>query len=189
MRKLLCSAALTSIMLLPTQLFAADYKIDTEGAHAAINFKVSHLGFSFIQGRFNTFEGTFSFDPNKMEASKVEVTVDTLSLDSNHAERDKHLKGDRFIDAGKYSNAKFVSTKITPINDKEFTITGDLTLHGTTKQIDIDADLIGAGKDPWGGNRAGFQGTTRLELADFGIPVVGASSYVLMDFQIEGVSQ
>jgi len=189
MKKLLCSAALTTIMLLPTQLFAADYKIDTDDAHASISFKVSHLGYSFIQGRFNTFAGTFSFDPSDIAASKVEVTIDTRSLDSNQAERDKHLKGDRFINANKFSNAKFVSTIVTPINDKEFTISGNLTLHGVTKKIDIDADFIGAGKDPWGGNRAGFEGTTRLELADFNIPVVGASSYVLMDFQIEGVRQ
>jgi len=189
MKKLLCSAALTTIMLLPTQLFAADYKIDTDGAHASINFKVSHLGYSFIQGRFNTFEGTFSFDPAKMEASKVQVTVNTQSLDSNHAERDKHFKGSKFIDAGKFSEATFVSTKVSPINNGKFTITGDMTLHGVTKQVDINAAVIGSGDDPWGGYRAGFEGTTRLQVADFGIPVVGASSYVDLDIIFEGIRQ
>ena len=70
-----------------------------------------------------------------------------------------------------------------------FDIIGDLTLHGKTKQITIVADFIGAGKDPWGGERAGFSGLTRLELADFGIPVMGTSSYVDMEFNIEGIKQ
>lgn len=63
---------------------------------------------------------------------------------------------------------------------------GDLTLHGETKAITIDADFIGQGKDPWGGERAGFMGTTRLELADFNIPVMGTSSYVDMELHVEG---
>jgi len=189
MKKLLCSAALTSLMLLPTQLFAADYKIDTDGAHASINFKVSHLGYSFIQGRFNNFEGTFSFEPANMPASKVQVTVNTRSLDSNHAERDKHLKGSQFIDAGKFPTATFVSTKVSPMDNGKFTITGDMTLNGVTKKVDINAALIGTGEDPWGNYRAGFEGTTRLQVADFGIPVVGASSYVDLAMIFEGVRQ
>ena len=168
---------------------AADYKVDTAGAHASINFKVSHLGYSFIQGRFNKFDGSFSFDPKNIEASKVTVNVDTHSLDSNHAERDKHIKSDDFIDASKFSTAKFVSTKVTKKTDGNLTIAGDLTLHGFTKPINIDANFIGAGEDPWGGYRAGFQGTTRLQLVDFGIPVIGASSYVDMELNVEGVRQ
>ena len=186
MKKLLLSSALTIALLVPTLASAADYQIDTKGAHASINFKVSHLGYSFIQGRFNKFDGLFSFDPKDMKASKVQVNVDTQSLDSNHAERDKHLKNN-FIDAGKFSTAKFVSTKVTPGVGDALTITGNLTLHGMTKEITIDAVLIGEGKDPWGGYRAGFTGTTRLQLADFGIKVVGSSSYVDMELQVEGI--
>ncbi|WP_028863660.1 YceI family protein [Psychromonas aquimarina] len=187
MKKLLLAGVLTTVLSAPALVNAADYNIDTKGAHASINFKVSHLGYSFIQGRFNKFDGQFSFDANNVEASKVTVNVDTQSLDSNHAERDKHIRSDDFINAGKFPTAKFVSSKVTKKADGGLAIEGSLTLHGQTKVITIDADFIGEGKDPWGGYRAGFQGTTRLQLADFGIQVMGASSYVDMDLHIEGV--
>ena len=187
MKKLLCGAAFTAMMIMPTQLLAADYIIDSAGAHASINFKVSHLGYSFIQGRFNTFDGMFSYDPENIEDATVQVNVNTQSLDSNHAERDKHQKSKSFINASTFSTAQFISTKVKPKSDQKFTVIGNLTLHGITKKISIDANFIGAGKDPWGGQRAGFQGTTRLQLADFGIPVVGASSYVDMNFELEGI--
>jgi polyisoprenoid-binding protein YceI len=187
MKKLLLPATLVAAMLIPTFANAADYIIDTKGAHASINFKVSHLGYSFIQGRFNTFDGKFSFDPKNISVSKVTVNVDTGSLDSNHAERDKHIKSGDFINTSKFSTAKFVSTTASPKADGGLTISGDLTLHGVTKAITIDAHFIGEGKDPWGGYRAGFQGTTRLQLADFAIPVMGSSSYVDMELHVEGV--
>jgi len=176
-----------STMLSPTFANAADYNIDTKGAHASINFKVSHLGYSFIQGRFNKFDGVFSFDPKDIGASTVVINVDTRSLDSNHAERDKHIKSSDFINASKFSSAKFVSTQVTPKADGHFSIAGNLTLHGISKKIAIDATIIGTGKDPWGGYRAGFQGTTRLQLADFGIQVMGPASYVDMDLYVEGI--
>lgn len=91
---------------------SADYIIDTKGTHASINFKISHLGYSFIKGRFNDFSGQFSYDPTNISASNVEVIVNTQSLDSNHEERDKHVRSDDFIDASKYPQAKFVSTKV-----------------------------------------------------------------------------
>ncbi|MGF1734740.1 YceI family protein [Photobacterium satsumensis] len=168
---------------------AADYAIDTKGAHASINFKVEHLGYSFIKGRFNTFDGTFSYDPKNLSASKVAVNVDTTSLDTNHAERDKHLRSDDFIDAGKFSTATFTSTKVEPKGNGEMTIFGDLTLHGQTKPLAIDAKFIGEGDDPWGGYRAGFTGKTRIELADFGIQVMGSSSYADIELHVEGVRQ
>lgn len=187
MKRLLLGSAFSAALAMPMFVNAADYTIDTSGAHASVNFKVSHLGYSFIQGRFNKFDGSFSFDPENIGASKVTVNVDTYSLDSNHAERDKHIKSSDFIDASKFSTAKFISTKVTPKADNELAITGNLTLHGITKTITIDANFIGEGKDPWGGYRAGFQGTTRLQLADFAIQVMGPASYVDMDLHVEGI--
>lgn len=187
MKRIIIASALTTAMALPMSAMAADYTVDTKGAHASVNFKVSHLGYSFIQGRFNEFEGQFSYDDKNVEASKVTVTVDTTSLDSNHAERDKHLRSDDFINASKFSTAQFVSTKVTQKADGGLTISGDMTLHGVTKPAVIDANFVGGGKDPWGGYRTGFEGTTRLQLADFGIKVVGPSSYVDLDIILEGV--
>lgn len=189
MKKSLLIATLASALVLPTAVNAADYKIDTAGAHASVNFKISHLGYSFIQGRFNTFSGGFSFDGENVEASKISVTVDTTSLDSNHAERDKHMRSSDFIDAGKYSTSTFVSNKVVKKADGGLTISGDLTLHGVTKNVVLDAVFIGEGADPWGGYRAGFEATTRLQVKDFGIKVLGASSYIDLDMQVEGIRQ
>lgn len=187
MKKLIIATALTGALALPINAMAADYTVDTKGAHASVNFKVSHLGYSYIQGRFNKFEGEFSYDADNVAASTVNVTVDTSSLDSNHAERDKHMRSDDFIDAGKFSTAKFVSTSVVKKEDGGLAITGDMTLHGVTKSIVVDANFIGAGEDPWGGYRTGFEGTTRLQVADYGIKVLGASSYVDLDIQLEGI--
>ena len=181
MKKSLFATGLAIAMALPFGANAADYVIDTKGAHASVNFKVSHLGYSFIKGRFNTFSGDFSFDENNIADSKVNVVVDTTSLDSNHAERDKHIRSGDFIDAGKFGEATFKSTKVVDKGDGKLDVIGDLTLHGVTKPITITAEFVGAGNDPWGGERAGFIGQTRLELADFEIPVMGSSSYVDMD--------
>jgi polyisoprenoid-binding protein YceI len=189
MKKSLIAAALSTALFMPTFANAADYKIDTDGMHASVNFKVSHLGYSFIQGRFNKFDGQFSFDEANVEASKITVNVDTSSLDSNHAERDKHIKSDDFINASKFSEAKFVSQKVTKNADGSLAVSGNLTLHGITKAVTIDANFVGAGEDPWGGYRAGFQGTTRLELVDFDIQVMGPASYVDMELNVEGVRQ
>ncbi|MCJ2377091.1 YceI family protein [Vibrio sp. ZSDZ34] len=189
MKKLLITTGLTAAMLMPFGAMATDYVIDTKGAHASINFKVSHLGYAFIKGRFNTFNGEFSYEPENVSASSVKVSVDTTSLDSNHAERDKHIRSSDFIDAGKYGEAVFESTKVSDAGDGMLNIDGNLTLHGVTKPIVISAEFIGAGQDPWGGQRAGFYGTTRLELADFNIAVMGASSYVDMELHVEGVKK
>jgi polyisoprenoid-binding protein YceI len=178
-----------SVLALPLNAMAADYVIDTSGAHASVNFKVSHLGYSFIKGRFNNFSGEFSYDADNLTASKVNVTVDTTSLDTNHAERDKHIRSDDFIYASEYPKATFTSTSVTELNDGKLAIEGDLTLHGETNPITIEASFIGEGEDPWGGYRVGFVGTTRIELADFDIAVMGPASYVDMELYVEGVRQ
>ncbi|PWI34747.1 YceI family protein [Vibrio albus] len=189
MKKLLRTTSLISVLALPLNAMAADYVIDTSNAHASVNFKVSHLGYSFIKGRFNTFSGEFSYDADNLTASKVNVTVDTTSLDTNHAERDKHIRSDDFIYASKFPEAKFTSTRVTELSDGKLAINGDLALHGKTRPITIEASFIGEGKDPWGGYRVGFVGKTRLELADFDITVMGPASYVDMELYVEGIRQ
>lgn len=168
---------------------AADYVIDTEGAHAFIQFKIKHLGYSWLLGNFREFEGTFSYDENAIEKTKIQVKIDTASLDSNHAERDKHLRGKHFLDVKKYPQATFVSTKVVKKDDKRSVLYGDLTLHGVTKNIAIDVTEIGGGKDPWGGYRQGFEGTTSFALSDFGITrdLGPASRNVEMYLSIEGI--
>ena len=84
MKKLLLAASLAGLMAVPVQ--AADYTIDTQGAHAFVQFKISHLGYSWLYGRFNTFSGDFSYDADKLKDAKIQLTIDTSSVDSNHAD-------------------------------------------------------------------------------------------------------
>jgi polyisoprenoid-binding protein YceI len=181
----LLAAVLASGVLLPAA--AADYKIDHEGAHASINFKASHLGFSILTGRFNTFSGNFSYDESNISAAKISVTVDTSSFDSNHALRDKHVRSDDFLDVAKFANATFISTKITDKGNGKLAINGDFTMHGITKPMVIDAVKIGEGDDPWGGNRLGFSGTTSIGMSDFGFK--NDYGQVDLELHIEGIRQ
>ena len=188
MKRFFLTAMLTCAALTSAVGHAANYEIDSKGAHASINFIVSHLGYSFTSGRFNKFSGVFIYDPKQLEKSQVTLYIDVSSVDTNHSERDKHIRSDELLNTKKNTTANFVSTKITPKREKgTFIITGNFTLNGVTKSIDIDAKTIGAGPDPWGGERAGFSGTTRIELDDFNIPIMGASSYVDLTLYIEGV--
>lgn len=170
---------------------AADYVIDTKGAHASINFRVKHLGFSWLVGRFETFSGTFRYDDKAPETSAVNVEIDTNSVNSNHAERDKHLRSPDFLDVAKFLKATFVSKSVKPAGDGKATIVGDLTLRGVTKEVAIDAVVIGGGADPWGGQRQGFEGTTKFKLADFGVPkdLGPASKDVELTLHVEGVQK
>lgn len=179
-------------MLGMSQVQAADkYVIDTKGAHAFIQFKISHLGFSWLLGQFNEFSGTFMLDEAKPENSSVMVDINVASLDSNHAERDKHLRGKDFFDVKSFPKAQFKSTKIVMKGDKKATIYGDLTLKGVTKNIALDANYVGGGKDPWGGYRQGFEATTTLTLKDFGInyKLGPASETAQVMLHVEGIRQ
>lgn len=190
LKKTLTALALSSA-LLAGQAMAADYVIDKQGQHAFVNFKISHLGYSWLWGTFKDFDGTFSFDAAKPEASKVSVTLKTASLDSNHAERDKHLRSEDFLNVAKHPTATFESTSVKSTGEGTADITGNLTLNGVTKPVVIAAKFIGEGDDPWGGYRAGFEGSTTLKLKDFDIKMdLGpASQTVDLIISVEGVRQ
>lgn len=190
--KKLIALGFTALLGFSGALHAAEYKIDTAGAHAFVQFKIKHLGYSWLYGRFNDFEGRFNYDPAKPEASTVNVTIKTASIDSNHAERDKHLRNEDFLYVDEYPQATFKSTRIVLDDDgDEADIIGDFTLRGVTREITLEAELLGHGEDPWGGYRMGFEAETELKLADFGIPMdLGkASETVHIEISVEGIRQ
>jgi polyisoprenoid-binding protein YceI len=180
---------LVAVAMLAKPVAAAEYDIDIKGAHASINFRIPHLGFSWLVGRFDRFAGTFSYDEANPGAAKIVVEIDTASINSNHAERDKHLRNADFLDVAQFPKATFVSTSVAPDGTGKAKITGDFTLRGVTKPLTIDAVVIGGGADPWGGYRQGFSGKARLVLADFGIvkELGPASKEVDLDLHVEGV--
>ena len=189
----LIALTLAGALLLPGAAAAEveKYVIDTEGAHAFVQFRIQHLGYSWLYGRFNDFGGELTYDTENPENASVQVTIDTASLDSNHAERDKHLRGEDFLEVDKYPEARFQSTSYAPTGENTATLTGDLTLHGVTKPVTIEVEQIGAGPDPWGGYRRGFQGATTIALKDFGIDydLGPASQEVELILSVEGIRQ
>ena len=172
---------------------AEHYVIDTQGMHAFITFKIQHLGFSWLQGRFNRFNGEFVYDKDNPKNNRVTVKIDMTSLDTNHAERDKHLKSERFFDVAQYPTAQFVSTGWDDYGDGTATLKGRLTLRGVTKDVALEVKEIGAGKDPWGGFRRGFEGSTTLHLSDYRMKEAHILGPVAEDVHIwvsiEGVRQ
>jgi polyisoprenoid-binding protein YceI len=192
MKRILLSLLLLglgSAVTLPAS--ADDYVIDTKDDHAFIQFRIQHLGYSWLYGRFNEFKGKFSYDEENPGKASVQVTIDTNSIDTNHAERDKHLRSKDFFDVQKFPEAKFVSTSYKPLGNGKAKLTGDLTLHGVTRSVTLDVQQVGAGPDPWGGYRRGFIGTTTLKLKDFGIDydLGPASTTAEVTLSIEGIRQ
>ncbi len=190
---LLKTLALTAALALwgPAQSAPERYVIDTEGAHAFVQFRIKHLGYSWLYGRFNDFGGTFTYDEDDPSSSQIQVNIKTASIDSNHAERDKHLKGEDFLEVGRYPTASFRSTSYKETGLNKAVMDGKLTLKGVTRPVTIEIQKIGSGPDPWGGYRRGFEGRTRLPLKDFGIDynLGPASREVEMILSIEGVRQ
>lgn len=168
MRNLLLGVS-ASLFLCGTA-FAEDYIIDTDGAHASVQFRASHLGFSYVIGRFNEFTGGFSYDAENPEAATASVTINAKSIDSNHAERDKHLRSDDFLDVEKYPTITFTSTAFSEADDGSISVTGDISLHGVTESVVLEGRHVGHGDDPWGGYRRGMEAGTVLNAADYGLP-------------------
>ena len=160
---------LASLVAVTGVSHAASYKVDDQGTHAFIQFKAPHLGFSWLMGRFNKWTGTFDYDESNPSASKIAVDIDVTSVDSNHGKRDKHLRSDDFFDVAKFPKAKFVSTSFKETGGGKATLTGNLTIKGITKPVTLDVKHVGAGKDPWGGFRRGFEGSTKFTLGDFNL--------------------
>ncbi|MBC8212660.1 MAG: YceI family protein [Gammaproteobacteria bacterium] len=145
---------------------AGNYTIDP--GHTFVTFSVSHLGFSELQGRFNTVEGSMKYTPNG--ASSVEVTIDAASVDSNHQKRDDHLRGPDFFNAKQFPQIKFASSKVHyGASGEPSRVDGNFTLHGVTKAVSLDVTPVGAGSDPWGGYRSGYNASTKIKRSDYGM--------------------
>jgi polyisoprenoid-binding protein YceI len=182
--------AAAGLTVLPWAASAEVENYELDPGHSFVTFSISHLGYSMLQGRFNALEGSFQYDTENPSASSIKVMIDPASVDTNHAERDKHLRGEDFLDVTKFPEASFESTAFEESGDMA-KLTGNLTLHGVTKPVTIDAKFVGAGKDPWGGYRRGYRGTTTLKRSDFDISynLGPASEDMTLELNIEGIRQ
>lgn len=189
MKKGLIAAAVAAGTLFSSMAAnAAGYSIDP--SHTFLQFRISHLGFSTMVGRFNKLEGEFNWDKTKPGDSAINITIDTASVDTNWAERDKHLRGEEFLAVDEFPQASFKSIRYTG-DASGGRLEGELTLHGVTKPVTIDVKAVGEGADPWGGYRAGFDGTTTLNRSDFGITKnLGPTAETMhFDLHIEGIQK
>lgn len=152
-------------ILLASAMFADTYSID--GAHTAANFSVRHMMVSNVRGQLGKTSGTVEYDPKNITTSKVTARIDLDGINTNQPKRDAHLKSPDFFDIAKYPTLSFESTKWWKEGDKT-KIAGNLTLHGVTKPVILEADISPAIKET-GGTRIGAQATTKINRKDFGL--------------------
>jgi polyisoprenoid-binding protein YceI len=165
--KLLAAALLLATLGLSGTAMAEQYAIDIKGQHAFIEFRIRHLGFGWVIGQFRSFSGNFVIDDKHPQRDSAKVSIDVASIDTNHAERDKHLRDADFLDAEHYPTATFVSTSYKPTGKDTGILNGVLTLHGVKKDVALNVHQLGIGPDPWGGYRRGFEASTTLHLSDY----------------------
>jgi len=193
MKKSLAVFALIFGLLVLGSAQAASYKIDPD--HSSITFKVKHLTISTVMGKFSKFSGKFNFDEKNPSHSKVEVTIDPASVDTGVQGRDDHLRSAAFFEVETYKTAVFKSTKVSDLNNGDFTIEGILDLHGVQKPVTLKAHYDGSIKDDQGQMHAAFSAETEINRQDYGIDFnealdqggLLAANEVKLFFAIEGV--
>jgi len=160
----------------PAQIQAGTYAVDP--GHTQVGWRVSHMGFSNYAGGFSDVSGSLTLDPKTPAASKLSVKIPVASVTTTSAKLTDELKGDQWLDAGKYPTMTFVSTKVAPAGKDHAKVTGDLTLHGVTKPVTLDVTLVGAGANPLNKKyTVGFEATGTLKRSEFGVktyvPLIG----------------
>ena len=172
----------------------AVYAIDP--AHSTVEFVARHLMIARVRGRFAAFQGRLEVDPVSDRPTAVSVTIDATSIDTREPQRDAHLKSADFFDVEKYPELSFTSTKIDGAAG-DFKITGDLTIHGVTRPVVLDAASEGRAQDPWGGQRIGYSAHTTINRKDFGLTWnalletggVAVSDEIRIELNVEAVLQ
>ena len=162
------AAASLGTLLLVSQAGAAveTYKIDP--GHSQVGFSIRHF-FSMVPGKFNTYEGTIAMDPKDLSKSMVEVSIDTASIDTGNKDRDSHLQSPDFFDAQKFPKMTFKSTSVVPQGTNKATMKGDLTMHGVTKPVTLEVEVLGTGPGMGGRILGGFTAKGKINRQDFGV--------------------
>ncbi len=189
-RRMPTAAALGLLLACSTVAVAETYQIDK--AHSFFMFRSLRMGVANIYGRFNDFEGTVDLEGDDFENGGIEITVRTDSVDTGEDRRDAHLRSPDFLNASEIPTMKFSSKSIKKTSDSSFEVTGDLSLHGVTKEVTAQIELVGDGKDPRSGSRLlGFDGVFTIQRSDFGMEFMPAfiGADVDIHFAIQVVSQ
>ena len=193
MRNRIAASALVAALALPSLAVASDWDIDP--SHSQANFTVRHLMVSNVRGDFGKVTGTIKLDDKDVTRSSVDATIDVASISTRDSKRDEHLKSPDFFDVAKYPTITFKSKKVTKAGSGKLKVTGDLTMHGVTKEVTLDVEgPAKEAKDPWGNTRSGFAATTKLNRKDFGLGwnkvletggvAVGEEVTILLDLEL-----
>lgn len=159
----LCALAIVASSLAQASVYAIDK------THTEVGFSVKHLMVTNVKGRFDKFQGSFFFDEKKGELKDVDIKIETASVNTNEADRDKHLRNADFFDAEKFDAISFKSTKVELKDKKPNKVHGNLTIRGVTKPVVLDVVYQGNVMDPWGNEKVAFSATTKINRKDFGV--------------------
>ena len=141
-------------------------------AHTSVEFAIKHMMFTTVRGRFKTVSGTIVVDEQKPDNSRVDVEIDASSIDTGVADRDAHLRSADFLDVEAQPTITFKSKRVQGAHAKagdRFKVIGDLTIRGKAIEVVLDATFEGAGKDPWGNEKAGFSASTQIDRREWGL--------------------
>ena len=156
----------TATTQITTDQLSGDYTIAP--THTRIGFSARHAMVTTVRGQFQEFAGTAHVDAANPENSRVELTIQTASIDTGVADRDAHLKSADFFSADENKEITFTSTKVERDGD-DWIVTGDLTVNGVTKSLTVPFELTGSAQDPFGNLRIGFEGGTAINRKDYGV--------------------
>jgi len=152
-----------------TDLAATSGTWEIDPTHSTIGFVSRHAMVAKVRGGFSDFTGTLTLDGADPAKSSASLTIVASSFSTNNAERDAHVKSADFLDVDQFPTLSFTSKAVTPKGDDEFIVTGDLTIHGVTKSVDVKFEFLGTSQDPWGGTRIGFEGKAEISRKEFGL--------------------
>lgn len=142
---------------------------NVDPSHSHVEFAVRHLMISTVKGRFTDVSGTVKSHGADPVTGEVDITINVGSIDTRETQRDAHLRSADFFDAAQFPTITFTSRRIEGVKGDGFTLVGDLWMHGVSREVVLDVTSEGRGKDPWGGERAGFSATTKIKRSDFGL--------------------
>jgi polyisoprenoid-binding protein YceI len=165
-RTMLAFLAITATTLFALPAAAADWNLDA--SHSHVGFEVKHMAISKVKGSFGEYSGTVTGEDGKPETFSVELSIQAASVDTNNEDRDNHLRNPDFFDVETYPTITFKSTKVEMDGD-EGTLTGEFTLHGVTKTIELELEYLGLVNDPWGNTRMGFSAEGKIDRRDYGL--------------------
>ena len=144
-------------------------KWNIDGAHSGINFSIRHMVVSKVRGRFGKFSGYLDLDEADLTKATLDVTIDASSIDTGVGQRDDHLRSDDFFGVEQFPELRYRSKRIEKLGEDHYRVIGDLTIRDVTREVPLDVEYGGQGKDPWGNQRVAFSARAALDRKDFGL--------------------